>query len=75
MTPDGGQARPMACDDEVMRIVRAQSTPLFTAAGPGPCQVVRVTLAGGPLGGGGSAERRGRGKQSGGGSAERRGRD
>src|SRR6266851_8592609 len=55
-----------------MRIVRAESTPLFVSTGHGPCQVVRATLAGSPPGG--SAERRGRGKQSGGGSAERRGR-
>jgi alpha-mannosidase len=28
-----------------MRIVRAESTPLFVATGHGPCQVVRVTVA------------------------------
>src|SRR5215467_10283052 len=31
-----------------MRIVRAQSTPLFVSTERGPCQVVRVTVAGGP---------------------------
>jgi alpha-mannosidase len=45
-----------------MRIVRAESTPLFVSTGHGPCQVVRVTVAGGAPGG--SAEHRGRGKQS-----------
>jgi alpha-mannosidase len=35
----------VACDDEVMRIVRAESTPLFVSTGHGPCQVVRVTVA------------------------------
>jgi len=39
-----------------MRIVRAESTPLFVSTGHGPCQVVRVTVAGGPPGGGGNAE-------------------
>src|SRR6516164_487127 len=29
-----------------MRIVRAESTPLFVATGHGPCQVMRVTVAG-----------------------------
>ena len=38
----------MTCDDEVMRIVQAQSTPLFVSTDRGPCQVVRVTVAGGP---------------------------
>ena len=42
----------MACDDEVMRIVQAQSTPLFVSTERGPCQVVRVTVAGGPPGAG-----------------------
>ena len=28
-----------------MRIVRAESTPLFVATGHGPCQVMRVTVA------------------------------
>src|SRR6266516_3916854 len=37
----------VACDDEVMRIVQAESTPLFVSTGSGPCQVVRVTVAGG----------------------------
>jgi len=51
-----------------MRIVHAESTPLFVSTDTGPCQVVRVTVAGGPPGagqppGGGSAERGGRGKQ------------
>jgi alpha-mannosidase len=45
---------PVACDDEVMRIARAESTPLFVSTGHGPCQVVRVTVAGGPPGGDGS---------------------
>src|SRR5690348_5304772 len=31
-----------------MRIARAQSTPLFVSTERGPCQVVRVTVAGGP---------------------------
>ena len=31
-----------------MRIVRAESTPLFVSTGHGPCQVLRVTVAGGP---------------------------
>jgi hypothetical protein len=31
-----------------MRIVQAQSTPLFVSTQNGPCQVVRVTVAGGP---------------------------
>ena len=43
----------MTCDDEVMRIVQAQSTPLFVSTDRGPCQVVRVTVAGGPPGEGG----------------------
>jgi alpha-mannosidase len=30
-----------------MRIVRAESTPLFVSTGHGPCQVVRVTVMGG----------------------------
>jgi alpha-mannosidase len=47
---------PVACDDEVMRIVRAESTPLFVSTGHGPCQVVRVTVAGGPPGGDGSLD-------------------
>jgi alpha-mannosidase len=33
-----------------MRIVQAQSTPLFVGTGNGPCQVVRVTVAGEPPG-------------------------
>ena len=41
----------MTCDDEVMRIVQAQSTPLFVSTGRGPCQVVRVTVADGAPGG------------------------
>src|SRR5215472_3714956 len=41
---------PVTCDDEEMRIVQAQSTPLFVATGHGPRQVVRVTVAGGPPG-------------------------
>ena len=45
----------MTCDDEVMRIVQAQSTPLFVSTERGPCQVVRVTVAGGPPGGSGPA--------------------
>src|SRR6516165_1948298 len=45
----------MTCDDEVMRIVRAESTPLFVSTGHGPCQVVRVTVAGGPPGAGAPA--------------------
>jgi alpha-mannosidase len=40
----------VTCDDEGMRIVQAQSTPLFAGTGRGPCQVVRVTVAGGPPG-------------------------
>jgi len=36
-----------------MRIVQAQSTPLFVSTDRGPCQVVRVTVAGGPPGEGG----------------------
>jgi hypothetical protein len=47
-----------------MRIVRAQSTPLFVSTDHGPCQVVRVTVAAGQPGGGGSAERGGRGQHS-----------
>jgi alpha-mannosidase len=35
-----------------MRIVQAQSTPLFVSTERGPCQVVRVTVAGGPPGAG-----------------------
>src|SRR5215469_7569038 len=42
--------QPVTCDDEFMRIVQAQSTPLFVRTGRGPCQVVRVTVAGGPPG-------------------------
>src|SRR5690348_13131469 len=42
--------QPVTCDDEGMRIVQAQSTPLFAGTGRGPCQVVRVTVAGGPPG-------------------------
>ena len=38
----------MTCDDEVMRIVQTQSTPLFVSTERGACQVVRVTVAGGP---------------------------
>jgi alpha-mannosidase len=38
----------MTCDDEVMRIVQAEATPLFVSTERGPCQVVRVTVAGGP---------------------------
>jgi hypothetical protein len=53
----------VTCDHEVMRIVQAQSTPLFVSTGRGPCQVVRVTVADG------SAERGGRDKQSTGGPA------
>ena len=30
--------------------MQAQSTPLFAGTGRGPCQVVRVTVAGGPPG-------------------------
>src|SRR5690348_2962627 len=33
-----------------MRIVRAESTPLFVSTGSGPCQVVRVTVMGEPAG-------------------------
>ncbi|HET7247182.1 MAG TPA: glycoside hydrolase, partial [Streptosporangiaceae bacterium] len=40
----------MTCDDVVMRIVHAQSTPLFAGTERGPCQVVRVTVAAGPPG-------------------------
>jgi alpha-mannosidase len=40
----------VTCDDEVMRIVQAQSTSLFVGTERGPCQVVRVTVAGGPPG-------------------------
>ena len=40
----------MTCDDEVMRIVRAEATPLFVGTERGPCQVVRVTVAGDPPG-------------------------
>jgi alpha-mannosidase len=43
-------AKPVTCDDEVMRIVQAQSTPLFVGTERGPCQVVRVTVAAGPPG-------------------------
>ena len=42
----------MACDDEVMRIVQAESPPLFISTESGPCQVVRVTVAGEPPGAG-----------------------
>jgi alpha-mannosidase len=45
-----------------MRIVQAHATPLFTGTATRPHQIVRVTVAG--KDGGGSAERRGRGKQS-----------
>ena len=45
----------MACDDEVMRIVQAESPPLFISTESGPCQVVRVTVAGEPPGAGAPA--------------------
>src|SRR5262249_60515789 len=44
---------PVACDDEGMRIVRAESTPLFVSTRNGPCQVGRAPLEGSPPGGGG----------------------
>jgi alpha-mannosidase len=38
----------VTCDDVGMRIVQAEATPLFVSTERGPCQVVRVTVAGEP---------------------------